>query len=62
MPFRIVEIIYQGFTQLDFTAPHTVLSRLPDAETVVASLPGGEITSDGALVFARTRPLAQVDG
>jgi cyclohexyl-isocyanide hydratase len=61
-PFRIVEVIYQGLTQLDFTAPHTVFSRLPHAETVVASLSGGEVVSDGGLVFARTRPLAEVDG
>ena len=61
-PFRIVEVIYQGLTQLDFTAPHTVFSRLPHSETVVASLSGGEVVSDGGLVFARTRPLAEVDG
>lgn len=60
--FRILEILYPGFTQLDFTAPHTVLSRLPDAHTVVASLAGGEVESDGGLVFARTVPLAQVVG
>jgi cyclohexyl-isocyanide hydratase len=60
-PFRIVEVIYQGLTQLDFTAPHTVFSRLPHSETVIASLSGGEVVSDGGLVFARTRPLAEVD-
>ena len=27
-PFRIVEAIYPGMTQLDFTAPHTVFSRI----------------------------------
>lgn len=59
--FRIVSMIYPGFTQLDFTAPHTVFSRLPDADVVVCSLAGGEVASDGGLVFAHTRPLAQVD-
>ena len=52
--FRIVEAIYPGMTQLDFTGPHTVFSRLPDAEIIVASEPGGEIESDGGLTFAGT--------
>jgi putative intracellular protease/amidase len=60
-PFRIVEAIYDGMTQLDFTAPHTVFSRLPGAETIVASEAGGEIVSDGGLVFARTRRLVDID-
>ena len=60
--FRIVEAIFEGMTQLDFTAPHTVFSRIPDAETIVASEPGGEITSDGGLTFARTTQLADIDG
>jgi cyclohexyl-isocyanide hydratase len=60
-PFRIVEVIYEGMTQLDFTAPHTVFSRIPNSETIVASEPGGEIVSDGGLTFAGTRRLAEVD-
>jgi len=60
-PFRIVEAIYPGMTQLDFTAPHTVFSRIPGAETIVASEPGGEILSDGGLRFAGTARLAQID-
>lgn len=40
-PFRIVEAIYGGMTQLDFTGPHTVFSRIPNTETIVASEPGG---------------------
>ena len=60
-PFRIVEVIYPGMTQLDFTAPHTVFSRIPDTETIVASEPGGPIESDGGLVFAGTRRLAEID-
>ena len=59
--FRIVEILYPGLTQLDFTGPHTVFTRLPDTEVVVASLQGGEITSDGGLTFAHTRRLADID-
>ncbi len=60
-PFRIVEVIYPGMTQLDFTAPHTVFSRIPGAETVVASPTGGDISSEGGLVFAGTTPTAAVD-
>src|SRR5579871_2212987 len=60
-PFRIVEVIYPGMTQLDFTAPHTVFSRIPKAETTVASLAGGAVTSDGGLTFAGTRKMADVD-
>lgn len=60
-PFRIVEAIYPGMTQLDFTAPHTVFSRIPDTETMVASEPGGPIESEGGLVFAGTPRLAEID-
>jgi len=59
--FRIVEVIYPGMTQLDFTAPHTIFSRLPDTEVIVASKAGGEVQSDGGLVFAHTRPMADID-
>ena len=41
-PFRIVEALYPGMTQLDFTGPHTVFSRMPGAEIIVASEPGGD--------------------
>jgi cyclohexyl-isocyanide hydratase len=61
-PFRIVEAIYPGMTQLDFTAPHIVFSRIPGAETIVASEPGGPIGSEDGLVFAGTRRLAEIDG
>jgi len=60
-PFRIVEAIYPGMTQLDFTAPHTVFSRIPGAETIVASEPGGEIVSDCGLRFAGTTRMAEID-
>src|SRR5580704_7426020 len=59
--FRIVEAIYPGMTQLDFTAPHTVFSRIPGSQTIVASEPGGEIVSDGGLTFAGTTRLAEID-
>ena len=61
MPVTIVEVLYPDVTQLDFTGPHTVFVRIPDAEVVVASATGGEITSDDGLRFAGTVPLAEVD-
>jgi len=61
-PFRIVEAIYPGMTQLDFTAPHTVFSRIPNTETIVASEAGGSVESEGGLVFAGTHRLAEIDG
>src|SRR3954447_20899482 len=61
MAFTIVEALFPGLTQLDFTGPHTVFSRLPDTTTIVASLAGGEVASDGGLVFAHTRALATID-
>jgi len=60
-PFRIVEVLFEGLTQLDFTGPHTVFSRLPGAEVIVASEPGGPVSSDGGLTFAGTRRLAEID-
>jgi putative intracellular protease/amidase len=60
-PFRIVEVIFQGMTQLDFTAPHTVFTRIPNSEVIVASVSGGEVTSDGGLTFAGTTPMAGIE-
>jgi len=60
-PFRIVEVLYPGLTQLDFTGPHTIFSRIPNTGTIVASEPGGPIESDGGLVFAGTRPMADIE-
>jgi len=61
MAFTIVEALFQGFTQLDFTGPHTVLHRVPDTDVIVASVDGGDVRSDGGLVFAGTRALRDID-
>lgn len=58
---RIVFPLYPGLTQLDFTGPHQVLSRLPGARLTVASTAGGEIRSDDGLCFATER-LDAVEG
>jgi putative intracellular protease/amidase len=59
--FIIVEALYPGLTQLDFTGPHTIFSRIPGARVIVASEPGGPIESDGGLTFAGTRRLAEIE-
>jgi cyclohexyl-isocyanide hydratase len=59
--FRIVAAIYPGMTQLDFTGPHTIFSRMPGTETIVASEPGGAIASEDGLTFAGTRRLAEIE-
>ncbi len=58
--FIIVEALFPGLTQLDFTGPHTVFSRLPNADVIVASKAGGTIESDGGLAFAATKRLADI--
>jgi len=56
---RIVIALYPGITQLDFTGPHQVLVRTPDAEVVVASLGGCDIAATG-FVFAQLADLAAI--
>src|SRR5271154_128536 len=59
--FIIVEALFPGMTQLDFTGPHTVFSRLPNTQIIVASEPGGTIEADGGLLFAGTTRLAEIE-
>ena len=56
-PFTVVFAIYPGLTQLDFTGPFEVLSRLPDAKVVVASRDGGSVRADTNLEFGSTARL-----
>jgi putative intracellular protease/amidase len=60
-PFVIVEAIFPGVTQLDFTGPHTVFSRMSNVKNIVASAAGGAIESDGGLIFAGTQRLADIE-
>jgi cyclohexyl-isocyanide hydratase len=59
-PFSIVFILYPGLTQLDFTGPYEVLSRLPNTNVVVASKEGGELASESGLRFAGLTRLADI--
>jgi len=57
---EIVIALYPGVTHLDFTGPHQVLSRTPDARVAVASLGGRDIEAEG-LTFTRLADLAAID-
>jgi cyclohexyl-isocyanide hydratase len=58
--FTIVMPLYPNVTHLDFTGPHQVLSRAPNAEVIVASLGGANIAAEG-LVFTGLADLAKVE-
>jgi len=58
--FPVVFAIYPGITQLDFTGPYEVLSRLPRAQCIVASTMGEPITVTGGLTFGNVRRIADV--
>lgn len=60
-PFRIVEALFPDLTQLDFTGPHQVLSRLPGTEVIMASLAGGPVEAD-CLTFANSVRLEDING
>ncbi len=57
---EILIALFPGVTQLDFTGPHQVLSRTPQARVRVASLGGRDIEAEG-LVFAGLADLREVD-
>jgi transcriptional regulator GlxA family with amidase domain len=60
-PFTVVFAIYPGVTQLDFTGPFEVLSRVPGIRTVIASAAGGVVEAEQGLAFANTVRLADVE-
>jgi transcriptional regulator GlxA family with amidase domain len=59
-PITIVFALFPGVTQLDFTGPHLVLSRLPGAKVLLASRTGEPIEADG-IVFGGLRRLADIE-
>lgn len=58
--FPVVFAVYPGVTQLDFTGPYEVLSRLPGARCVVASTTGLPIRVDAGLCFDGLARLSDV--
>jgi transcriptional regulator GlxA family with amidase domain len=59
--FPVVFALYPRVTQLDFTGPYEVFSRLPGAQCILASATGGELEVDGGMTFAKVRRLADID-
>lgn len=57
---QIVFALYPGVTHLDFTGPHQVLVRTPNADVTVASMGGQDIEGEG-LVFTKLADLAKVE-
>lgn len=57
---EIVFALYPGVTHLDFTGPHQVLVRAPNAHVQAASLGGQDIEADG-LTFANLGDLAAIE-
>src|ERR1700735_3543265 len=58
--FPIVFALYPRITQLDFTGPFEVFSRLPGARCVLASVAGGTIQAGGGITFTGVVKLADV--
>jgi cyclohexyl-isocyanide hydratase len=58
--FPIVFALFPRITQLDFTGPFEVLSRLPLARCILASAAGGTIQADGGITFSSVVRLADV--
>lgn len=59
-PFTVVFALYPRITQLDFTGPFEVFSRLPDARCVLASTRGGELDAGNGLHFAGLARLDEI--
>jgi transcriptional regulator GlxA family with amidase domain len=59
--FPVVFALYPNVTQLDFTGPYEVFSRLPGARCVLAAVAGGTIEAGGGMTFAGVRRLKDVD-
>src|SRR5579871_2250166 len=60
--FPVVFALYPRVTQLDFTGPFEVFSRLPGARCILASVEGGTIQADGGITFGSVVRLAEVPG
>ncbi len=59
--FPVVFALYPNITQLDFTGPYEVFTRLPGARCLLASVDGGTIEADGGMTFTGIRKLEEID-
>jgi transcriptional regulator GlxA family with amidase domain len=60
-PFNVVFALFPRITQLDFTGPYEVLTRLPGARCVLASVDGDELEVDSVMRFSGLRRLDSID-
>jgi cyclohexyl-isocyanide hydratase len=58
--FKVVFALYPRITQLDFTGPLEILSRLPGARVVLAASLPGEVAADCGVVFTQVQSIAAV--
>ena len=58
--FPVVFALYPNITQLDFTGPYEVFTRLPGARCILASIEGGTIEAGGGMTFAGVRRLQDI--
>lgn len=58
--FPVVFALYPNITQLDFTGPYEVFTRLPGARCVLASVAGGTVEAGGGMTFAGVRRLKEI--
>jgi cyclohexyl-isocyanide hydratase len=59
--FSVVFALFPGLTQLDFTGPLEVFSRLPGADCILASVDGGELRVNCGVTFAGLARMADVE-
>jgi len=57
-PFSVGFVIFPDLTQLDFTGPQQVLSRLPDSATYIVAKSDAPVMSDSGLGLVPTRTFA----
>ena len=60
-PFIVVFALFDDLTQLDFTGPWEVLTRLPGAQVIIASKDGGTVRARHGLAFEGARRLTEID-
>ena len=60
-PFNVVFALFPRITQLDFTGPYEVLTRLPGARCVLASVEGGELAVDSVMRFSGLHRLDSIE-
>ena len=59
--FPVVFALYPNITQLDFTGPYEVFTRLPGARCILASVAGGTLEAGGGMTFAGVRRLRDIE-